>query len=601
MATNDLKTNLKLDSSDFDRGIQRGRRQVKQFQSDTKTFATQAKDSFGLAVGAAGAFATALVGVNGISAAFDTLKGHNQAFGDSWNNTMEGCKATFDSFVENLINADLSMIGTNFAAAFKAGVDEAKAYDTLGNTKMSYGVASARKLDQISDLDAKLSKEKDTDKRATLIAERNALLADLRKYVGTLSSDVIDALGSGVNTALGGVFNGNVSKNFTEDMFIRASEIDLDKDNRDSARAASEQFYKEFNKSVNPFLKKIGTLEGNIAEVKFGETGASMTSVERGKEVQRLQGMLSENYKGINQYFSELSDVEKQHLLNYVTLMRYSDEKLQGVYNELQGVFNSNRVINRLAKREPKAEVSSGTGKSGKTVVNNVDTSEFDLYRNIQLYINPTTEFERIQKAINQHDSLNWVVELTAEDEAGDSFDFNNKKNPLENISNIDVSEQIGQFTSIATAIGSITGAINEGANSWSSWIASLLGSIATAIPAIKSLTIAMAAKSAAETPIVGWLTVGAAVASVGAVLASMPKYATGGIVSGATVSGDKIPALMNAGEMVLNGSQQSRLFNMLNGGNNNNNATMTNVEFKVSGKDLIGVLNNYSKATGKR
>ena len=66
------------------------------------------------------------------------------------------------------------------------------------------------------------------------------------------------------------------------------------------------------------------------------------------------------------------------------------------------------------------------------------------------------------------------------------------------------------------------------------------------------------------RTPVVGWLLAGAAVASVIAAFATMPQFANGGVVDGSSFFGDKILARVNSGEMILNKSQQSNLFNLL-------------------------------------
>lgn len=48
---------------------------------------------------------------------------------------------------------------------------------------------------------------------------------------------------------------------------------------------------------------------------------------------------------------------------------------------------------------------------------------------------------------------------------------------------------------------------------------------------------------------------------------ADAQKFATGGIVGGTSYTGDKVPAMLNSREMVLNMSQQKELFAALNGG----------------------------------
>lgn len=50
---------------------------------------------------------------------------------------------------------------------------------------------------------------------------------------------------------------------------------------------------------------------------------------------------------------------------------------------------------------------------------------------------------------------------------------------------------------------------------------------------------------------------------------ANAQKFATGGIVGGTSYTGDAVPALLNSREMVISTEQQARLFNALDGGNN--------------------------------
>ena len=79
--------------------------------------------------------------------------------------------------------------------------------------------------------------------------------------------------------------------------------------------------------------------------------------------------------------------------------------------------------------------------------------------------------------------------------------------------------------------------------------------------------------------------------------LSNMSKFATGGIVGGNSLSGDNNIVRVNSGEMILNKHQQANLFRMINSGVSGNSG---NVTFKISGKDLVGTLNNYNSRTGK-
>ena len=173
---------------------------------------------------------------------------------------------------------------------------------------------------------------------------------------------------------------------------------------------------------------------------------------------------------------------------------------------------------------------------------------------------------------------------------------------------NIKLNNEYAQsLGAIASIMGSVTNMTNEGAAAWLSWGANLISAVAAAIPQIVALTtakkgeaIASGVASAAQTPFVGWLLAGAAAAAVVAALASIPSFSTGGIFAGNSTIGDMNLARVNAGEMILNNRQQRNLFNLLNGNGVMGSAGGGQVEFKIRGKELVGVLANYNNKTAK-
>jgi DNA repair exonuclease SbcCD ATPase subunit len=82
---------------------------------------------------------------------------------------------------------------------------------------------------------------------------------------------------------------------------------------------------------------------------------------------------------------------------------------------------------------------------------------------------------------------------------------------------------------------------------------------------------------------------IGSQVALVNGLFAPLYAFAQGGIVPGGSFVGDKVPALLNSGEMILNNSQQSRLFGMLNGGLNagTNEASPLQIEGVIRGATI--------------
>jgi hypothetical protein len=73
--------------------------------------------------------------------------------------------------------------------------------------------------------------------------------------------------------------------------------------------------------------------------------------------------------------------------------------------------------------------------------------------------------------------------------------------------------------------------------------------------------------------------------------------YEDGGIVGGTLYTGDQVLARVNSKEMILNQAQQAELFKIANGGSS---WGAGEVEFKIKGTELVGVLSNYNRVLQK-
>ena len=111
---------------------------------------------------------------------------------------------------------------------------------------------------------------------------------------------------------------------------------------------------------------------------------------------------------------------------------------------------------------------------------------------------------------------------------------------------------------------------------------------------------IAGATASGAKMPFpANLIAIAAGIAAVVGALAMISGFAGGGIVGGSSTIGDYNLVRANKGEMILNSTQQANLFRMLNSGGAPRGMD-GEVKFKISGKELIGVLNNYNRKTAK-
>ena len=154
------------------------------------------------------------------------------------------------------------------------------------------------------------------------------------------------------------------------------------------------------------------------------------------------------------------------------------------------------------------------------------------------------------------------------------------------------VFSSLGNVTndSFMQMIGSISGAVS-----------SILPEIGKLVAANQAAAISSGTASAAAMPFpANLISIATIVSSILGVFSSLPKFADGGIVQGRSF-GDYNLARVNGGEMILNSTQQGRLWNTIQQGQSTSSAPMNgNVTFRIEGKQLVGVLNNYNSSKSR-
>lgn len=143
---------------------------------------------------------------------------------------------------------------------------------------------------------------------------------------------------------------------------------------------------------------------------------------------------------------------------------------------------------------------------------------------------------------------------------------------------------------------------------------ASILQMVSTTLPAISALigsVSVLAGVEATEKAVSTskhWIEAIAAVVAIAGTVAGAiasakklgnMKFANGGIVPGDSYTGDRVVASVNSGEMILNKRQQNTLFRAINSGSLVGSGMSNEVQFKISGTDLVGVLNNNTRKQG--
>ncbi len=151
---------------------------------------------------------------------------------------------------------------------------------------------------------------------------------------------------------------------------------------------------------------------------------------------------------------------------------------------------------------------------------------------------------------------------------------------------------------SFLSMVGTISGAV-----------ANILPQIGKLIPAFQAQAVAAGTANAAAVPFpANLIAIASIITSIISVFSSLPKFADGGIIQGKSF-GDYNLARVNGGEMILNSTQQGRLWNTIQQGRlwntiqqgTTSSAPMNgSVQFKISGKELVGVLSNYNQSKSR-
>lgn len=598
----DLVTRLLLNSSQFDNNIRQSTQQVQQFQQVGRNITA----TIGRFAGVLGVAMTA-------GEAFNKVLNSSQTLGDMTASNMAALKTSVDEFFYSLGSGNLS----NFLTGLGDMIDKAKeayaALDQLGNTQISYGVFSAKSQSEIADAQY-IAKNKfaPADQRNAAFDKWRTTLQEQQAANIRLQEELINSASKAVEART----NANITVTM-EDM-LKAFEADLlDPAKRDEVKSRAKN-----------------------------GTANYQANAKRKDWSQEQKDALAES--------------QKQNLIIHTMLEKYSDDELKDIAAKIQQYYQLNSALKSTAREynETANEYNNSMAKmegfksveslEGFKVFTGTTTNKTEVKLPVKPVIPAGSLAEldaqiaslrkELNLAISNEDRIRINAELNALTEQKRVIEFQYKypnapigkldgkpaglagmvkpeiptslpkfSSPITN-KNIKLNNDYAQsLGAIASIMGSVTNMTNEGAAAWLSWGANLISAVAAAIPQIVALTtakkgeaIASGVASAAQTPFVGWLLAGAAAAAVVAALASIPSFSTGGIFAGNSTIGDMNLARVNAGEMILNNRQQRNLFNLLNGNGIIGSAGGGQVEFKIKGKELVGVLANYNNKTAK-
>lgn len=618
----DIITRLLLKTNDFDANLENSKKNVSGFQNKITSMSSVAGAGIMKFVGAIGVAVT-------VSEGFNKIMNSSQTLGDEYARTMDGLKGGVDQFFYSIGNGDWTPFMNGLTETIRLACEASDAMDQLGNTKMSFSYFDAKNQAIVQE-QITILKDKDSTEEQKKVAREllEKTLKDQEEIVGQYKRRSQNAVQAMVKAAIG--LDG-----------VDVSAIDIDKVLRLDVSSAGDKQKAQLAKQYRDFVDEYDRLKAKYTTydtVGFGMNVHTVANTDMESLGKAISPMLAK-YQDAIQYNA--------------ILVKKSDEWLQNLINVATAAEAADRSLSSMTKASNRASQSGTGGKTPKEEAKEGSIGWYDAQISAQnKKLIAATDMQArstIQATINELEqkkiNLKFVVDQEAfkiknggmkdgalsvpiapaydkvptHGKGGKNFKLP-KYNPLFKKEDVDLNEDYANsLSAIGGVMSSLSGITDNSAASYLQWGANVMSSVGQAIQSITKLIAAKEAEavingvaSATETPVVGWLLAGAAVASVLAAMASVPKFAAGGIVPGASFTGDKVPALLNSGEMILNGSQQSNLFKMLNSGlygslsqkiapsiEDQNVRLYSDVE--IRGDRIFLALHNHIKKTGKK
>lgn len=581
----DIVSRLLLDTKDYDSKLGKAKQSSNNFASDIG----------GKAAAAVGKFAAGLGVAMGAAEAFDRIIKSSQTTGDKYAQTMEGVKASVDSFFTSISTGDFTSFITGMDAVVTKAREAYAAMDQLGNAQMSFGIAQIINQRDIAEAQ-QLAKNKfaPLDVRKEAFGKWATAIGTQQSQSAQLEADIQGYVTKAVESKAG-------IKGFTANMdnVMKGLLLDIqDEGKRSELKKKYEAEYKEYTAAVSEASKLLRT--------------GSKTEAERMHDTRKYNETLAR----LNEQYNEAITINS-------LLVKYGDDDLKAIGDHVKGmiqldgaVANLKREYNETANEFNNANkgvkgftpleafegytVYSGSSEAAKNFTPKASGSKNEMKIPVVVgYSQYDTELGRkVLDWMNGKDVPIIKVPIEIEGE-----DIEEAPLPITKQSVKDVNDYVSGINALSNVISALNTNTIDGAAGFLTWAANLATATAMAVDSAKALIPAKTAEGAAsagaeaaKTPFVGWMLVGGAIMSALAAFASIPSFAEGGVVPGANFR-DGIAARLSSGEMVINPADQKKLFDSIHSGNLGGGGSAKSV---ITGEQIVTVVNNYGRRTGR-
>ena len=603
---NDFRTIITADNSQFVNSVNKAERSFSKFtnkcEKDGASFG-KLDGVFKSVGGSVAKFAGGLGIALTAGESFNKAMRSVQTTSDLLDNNINAAKDTVDAFFKSLTSGDWNVFNDGVLTTFRNLRDLSTMMDELADKKLSL---SFIRTEDMRDIERFEQIAKDTSKGQGLRIDAAQNMQGVINHLNKKTKETIDYQMDVLNKQYASKSGLKID---TKDLEYFVKNTNFSGDLTSQANDA----YKTFLKLSDEAEKLKANAIYDIKNYGVDETRSYQKSYQDAKEA--LKVFAEQNDFLIKQgWLTEENDAARQQTVNTLieqlnlekeiySLQKRADETMRGVQTS-------------VSPKQP------GTDKPLKGSIDYINAQISSLTKKLNAATDEATR-QGIRAAIEKINKEKYKIELEAtlgrlKPMEGDKFGVSAKgRNATEDIKSGYISvkgvsgdaiksnyEYADSLEAIGNMMSSVSRLTNEGAASWLRYASNIIQAVGQALPqlsalATKNASVAAtgAAASVSSIPVVGWVMAGTAVASVIAAMANIPKFANGGIVPGNLYSGDRVPAMVNSGEMILNRSQQGRLFDILNskGGANGKDVRVTG-EVVVSGEQMRILLANTDR-----
>lgn len=544
---------LKVKTDQWEEGLKKSGKSMDDFKGKVEGNSLSLKAGIGMLAKYAASAAALSSAMKVVTEAFN----RSETNADAWGTVMQQSTAAYNTFLDTLRSGNWENFFSNLDTAIKGAKDLYNALDNLGSVKANNKAAIALTNKAIADL--KLEKQSSTD--ASRIKEIDAEIKRLSSRLTAMRAEGVEAQkAAAITMAATEIQNRyNVLGEGRKLSMASAEEI---------AMLMFERGHGFFTQQAN----KAGVLERKGQEevvqwVSGGQFGGATTYKDTVFKLKNLSDSYQKQYlvaKAVTEAEAQLAEA----IDLYAGAVDESTQATQEEYKNKSIAFRNGMAMRQAGKGGGSSWM--GGAIADRTLgmgVGSISTLEIDA-------IQPT-------QAAMEHFSQ-WVKD--------------NPPAPLEVPVVVDPLEELkGTADGIAEAFGAASGALSQFASeSKAAAVAAksftIAGAIATLVGQFASIPKGKEIWSWIAGTVAG---TGTLVATIASIKNATKGYSEGGKIKGPHSTGDMIPIMANAGEIVLSTGMQRNVAAALTSRQGGT------VDLALRGDQIVGCINNYGRGHG--